>query len=202
MQVLLQYLSPEPVTLVRARLAARVDDDDGALDAAIQSAITAAREQAEHITGRRYRSAKLRVELADWPAAGNTLPIYGPWACAISYWTGEAWAELAPAAYAFGPAGLGGNATAVLPAEGAWPILGPRLLGARVRIDLSAGPLVVMDNAATPPVPLPPVVPGCVEQYICAHVSAVVRQPEALVGAQFQVNPLIERLLDAERLWA
>lgn len=201
MLTILRTLSPEPVTLVQAKAAARLDADVSALDTSIEAAISAAREQAEHITGRRYRSVELRAELADWPALDQVLPVCAAWACAISYWTGTAWAQLAAEAFAFGPAGLGGNSTAVLPANGIWPTLGARVLGPRVRIDLSAGPLVVLDSSV-PPKPLPPAVAACVQQYICAHVGAWLKAPEGLISANLAPNPLFERLLDAERLYA
>lgn len=198
MLTILRHLSPEPVTLAQAKAAARLDADVSALDASIDAAISAAREQAEHITGRRYRSVELRAELADWPALDQVLPVYAAWACAISYWTGSAWAQLAAEAFAFGPAGLGGNSTTVLPANGVWPTLGVRLAGARVRIDLKAGQPIVSGETTTEV----PSVPACVRQYICAHVGAWLKAPEGLVSANLAPNPLFERLLDAERLYA
>lgn len=182
----LQTLSGfEPVTLAEAKLAARVDVAE--LDGEIGGLITAAREQAEQITGRRYRPQVLRESLADWPAL--PIAVHAATACAISYWTaGSTWATLAPSAYVFAPAGA---CTVVVPALGSsWPVLGAVAAGPRVRIDLTAGPAA------------PAEVPESVKTYIKASVAAWVKDTEALIDQRMVANPMFDRLLDAERLWA
>ncbi|UDF33516.1 UNVERIFIED_ORG: hypothetical protein LHJ69_12870 [Shinella sp. XGS7] len=183
------YLGPEPVTISEAKVAARMDLDPSPLDAQLALLITAAREEAEHLTGRLYRSAVVRHELADWPSARQVFPVMNAWGCTISTWSGGSWVALDPARYAFGPSGIGGNGTGVLPIDGRWPELAPRPIGPRVRIDFRAGPVV---TGAVP------TVPGCVKLFILAHATAWLRNPEALASRSIAANPMFERLLDRE----
>jgi hypothetical protein len=190
MPILLNTTGAEPVSVAEAIRAARLDSDAGAeLTASISGAISSARLQAEHITGRCYRPQVQRFELADWPASGELLPVCDPTAVAISYWSGSAWVDLAtPAAFAWAGEGI---RTGVAPALGtSWPTLGARAIGARVRIDISAGPVS------------PAVVPESVKLYIKAQVAAWQKTPEALASTNLQPNPLFESLLDSEKLWA
>jgi len=180
-------LSFEPVTVPEAKIAARIDFDDTAMDSLIAGLITAAREQAEQITGRLYVPTTVRRELADWPAAGAVLPVYNPTAVAISHWDGAAWVALAIETFAFAPQGYG---TVVAPALGtAWPALGAVAIGPRVRIDISGG----LANPGT--------APEVVKLYIKALVSVWVRNPDAAQQRALEPNPLFDRLLDRERLW-
>jgi uncharacterized phiE125 gp8 family phage protein len=174
----------EPVTLAEAKLAARVDTSD--LDSLIGGLITAAREQAEQITGRAYRPQVLREELADWPAVDDVIAVYAATACAVTYWNGSTWAALSGAAYVYAP---DGNGTVLAPTLGTdWPTLPERAAGPRVRIDLTAGPAAPADVSEQ------------VKLYIKASVSAWVNNPDA-IGKPVTANPLFERLLDAERLY-
>jgi len=174
----------EPVTVDEAKLAARVDTAD--LDALIGGVITAARQQAEHITGRIYRPQVLREELADWPAADEPVAVNAATACVVSYWDGSAWSTLSASAYVYAPEG---NGTALAPMLGTnWPMLPDRAAGPRVRIDLTAGPAASAN------------VPEAVKLYIKASVSAWVNNPDA-AGKPLAANPLFDRLLDAERLY-
>jgi len=182
----------EPVTLAEAKLAARLDDDPdtGAnpLDAFIQSAITAAREQAEHITGRTYRRREFSFELEAWPAPDRRFPVCEPSACAISYFNAERqWQELAPQAFEFAP--IAGQAEVAPALDTQWPPLGRRAVGALVRITFTAGPADPAD------------VPEQVKLYIKAHVASWVSNPEAVSGRAVQFTPLLASLLDAERLY-
>lgn len=189
MPTLISTTGAEPVSVAEAITAARLDSDAAAeLTASISGAITSARLQAEHLTGRCYRPQVQRVELNDWPAEWDRIPVHQPTSVAISYWTGAAWAVLDPAAYDWAPVGI---RTGVAPALGtSWPTLGARAIGARVRIDISAGPTS------------PAEVSECVKLYIKAQVAAWQKTPEALAASSLQANPLFESLLDAERLWA
>jgi len=175
----------EPVTLAEAKLAARVDISD--LDALISGLITSAREQAEQITGRLYRLQAWRTELADWPDVEDVLPVYGATACAVTYWNGAAWANLAGSAYVFAAEGAG---TVLAPALGtSWPTLPQVAAGPRVRIDLTAGP----SSAAQ--------VDESVKLFIKAAVSAWVNNPDAASTKALEISPLWERLLDGQRLY-
>lgn len=182
----------EPVTLEEARLAARVDADPDTgmspLDDFIQGAITAAREQAEHVTGRTYRRRTIRFELEAWPVPDHRFSVCEPTACAISYFNeARQWQVLAADAFEFAP--ISGQAEIAPALDTSWPALGRRAVGALVRVDFTAGPAD------------PSEVPEQVKVFIKAQVASWVNNPEALSGRTVQFNPLLERLLDAERLW-
>ena len=180
----------EPVTLAEAKLAARVDASD--LDATITALITAARKQAEQLTGRWYRPQVQRESLVDWPAAGEfVLPVFGATTVAVQYWSGSNWVAVNSSAYAFGPsADFGGSRTEIAPNAGtSWPTLGALAAGPRVRIDITAGPTAPAD------------VPETVKLYIKATVTAWVNNGDGLLPAQLQRNPMLDPLLDSERLW-
>lgn len=183
--------SADPVTVAEAKLAARMDTD--ALDDEVESLITSAREQAEHITGRCYRGQVLRTELADWPAADDAIAVNAATAVAVSYWNGSAFVVLSTSAYVFAPGGIGNNGTVLAPVAGtSWPALGESPVGPVVRIDLTAGPAVGQEAAT---------VPARVKLFIKSSVSAWVKTPEALAGGNLTAHPLFERLLDGEKLF-
>lgn len=177
----------EPVTLDDAKRSARMDETESELDALIGGYITAAREQAEQITGRRYRPQVLRTELVDWPAADDVIAVWEARDCAVSYWNGTAFVSLSSSLYMYAASGRG---TVLAPLTGAtWPTLGDRPVGARVRIDLTAGPET------------PDAVPESVKLFIMAAVAAWADNPEAAQARALQVSPLFERLLDGEKLY-
>lgn len=167
----------EPVTLAEAKLAAKVDGSDQ--DALISGLIIAARRQAEHETGRLFGEQTWRVELADWPAPTDELPVNGPAAVKTSYWDGGAWttaAVLDPACWA-----REGRGTVIAaPGTVGWPALGARSVGPRVRVDITAGGLA--DEQ--------------VRLYIKAVVTHWVNHPEAAQAGTMTPNPLFTRLLD------
>lgn len=177
----------EPVSVAEAKLAARVDTS--ALDDLIAGLITAAREQAEHITGRIYREQVLREELVDWPSSTDVIAVNAATAAAVSYWTGSAWSSpMSSDSYVFAPGGIGGNGTVLAPAAGAsWPSLVERPVGPRVRVDLTVAPAPV---------------PESVKLYIKASVAAWLANPEAASGKALEANPLFAPLLQSQRLYA
>lgn len=60
-------VSTEPVALAEARLQCKIDSDDTTHDTLITSLITAAREFAEHYTGRALAPQTLEMALDDFP---------------------------------------------------------------------------------------------------------------------------------------
>lgn len=177
----------DPVTLAEAKLAARLDATEVDLDPLIPGFITAAREQAEQLTGRCYRPQVLRTELVDWPAADDVLPVYAATDCAVTYWNGTAWVILSNSAYVYAASDSG---TVLAPVTNtSWPTLGDRPVGARVRIDLTAGPAS------------PTAVDESVKLYIKAAVSTWVNNPDAAATKALEVSPLFERLLDGQKLY-
>lgn len=177
----------EPVTLAEAKTAARLELSDVGMDSLIEGLITMAREQAEQITGRLYRDTTERVELTDWPASTDVLYVAEPRAVAITYWDGAAWASLNGSAFEWAGQGAG---TVIAPAVGgSWPALGERAVGARVRVDITAGPTSASQVAES------------VKLYIKALVSVWINNPDAAQRGAMQTNPMFDRLLDRERLW-
>ena len=175
----------EPVTVDEAKLAARVDGT--ALDAVIPGLISAARQLAEQSTGRQLMEQVWRIELTDWPLAADVLHVHQATAASITYWNGSAWVALAGAAYEFAAQDGG---TVLAPALGtSWPTLGDKAVGARVRIDLTAG----VDEAGE--------VPQCVRLYIKALVAYWVDNPAAAGPANREAAPFLRALLDPVRVY-
>lgn len=189
--------SLEPVTLSEAKASCRVDGSE--LDADIGVTIAAARESAEQITGRWYRRQVQREQRADWPAESFiVLPLYAPQAVAIEYRSAadpEAWTPWPADQFRWGAFGFETRIDRRR-AVPAWPLLADALeWPERVRIDVTVGPADLADPAA---------VPGTVRRYILAQVSAWLEQPAAQRAGSggLSANPLFERLLDREKLWA
>lgn len=67
----------EPVTLTEARLWCRIDADDTTQDAVLLLLVRAARERAEHITGRKFARRQLELRLDAFPA--DDAPIVLPY---------------------------------------------------------------------------------------------------------------------------
>lgn len=185
----LQYLegSEEPVSISEVLIACRLED---ALTPYLSTAIAAARQEAEQVTGRQYRGQRLRHELEDWPADVLAVPVHRADSVSIEYRSAEApeaWTTLSTSIYRWSPVG---NKTQVRLAAGqAWPALATEDWGIRVRLTLDAGPTDM--NA----------VPECVRLYILASVSSWADNPTGLIAGNLQPNPMHARLLDGERLW-
>lgn len=175
----------EPVTVDEAKDAARFYGDE--LDAFIAGAISAARAEAEQITGRVYRRRVFSFKLPGWPVPGHRLAVYEPDLCEISYWGASGWQQLSASAFEF--EGIGSGAEIAPALGGSWPALATKALGARVKVDFTAGP---MDRTE---------VDDAVKLYIKAQVAAWLNNPEALVAGDLKASPLLTGLLDAERLW-
>jgi len=184
---LLTAPTAEPVTLDEAKLAARIAGSAD-FDALIPGLIMAARQIVEQETGLQIMAQTWRIELADWPAVDDVLPVHQATAAAVTYWNGTAWASLDGAAFVFGSSGVG---TAIAPATGlAWPTLGERPVGPRVQIDLTAGAASAVQ------------VPECVKLYIKALVAWWIDNPSAAAPGNVQPAPYLRSLLDPVRLWA
>lgn len=177
----------EPVTASEAKLAARIAETS-AFDAIVPGLIVAARQLAEQVTGRQLMQQTWRIELTDWPASTDVFEIHRATAAAVSYWgTGAAWVTLSGASYEFAAVG---NGTGIVPAIGlAWPTLGEKAIGARVRIDLTAGETD------------PQAVPECVRLYIKALVAYWIDTPVAASGASLEEAPFLRMLLDPAKLY-
>lgn len=179
----------EPVTVNEAKQAARLELDEHELDADLATLITAAREQAEHITARYYLRRVVVFELRAWPSTPLVLPAAEPSGARIQTWNGSAWQDWPDAEYEVASVGA---KTLIAPALGAtWPPLVQRALAPAIRVHLTVGPAS------------PAEVKACVKLYIKAQVAAWVDTPAAQrVSQQLVPNPLFASLLDAERLWA
>ena len=179
--------STEPVTVDEAKLAARISGTSD-FDDLIPGLISAARQMAEQETGRDLVRKVRRQTFDTWPDAGVVLPVYGAASVAISYWDGAAWTALDGAAFVFFESGTG---TGIAPAIGtAWPALGAVAGGARVRVDITAGPAD------------PTTADACVKVYIKALVAWWIDNPSAAAPGNVQPAPYLRSLLDPVRLWA
>jgi uncharacterized phiE125 gp8 family phage protein len=188
MLTLLTPPTAEPVSVDDARSAARVDDDR--FDDQIPALIAAARQIAEQETRRVYVEQVWRASLTDWPAADQVLPVNPATAVAVSYLNSAgAWVTLAGASYQWAPEAAG-VVLAPLPGT-SWPTLGEVAVGARVRVDITAG---------TPPASVA-LVPECLKLFIKAHVTAWLRTPEGFTTTNLQPVPSLAPLLDPLRVY-
>ncbi|WP_395055191.1 head-tail connector protein [Polaromonas sp.] len=115
-------VAAEPVTLAEARLQCKIDADDTTHDALITSLITAAREFAEHYTGRALAGQTLEGALDSFPDCDYIdLPMPPVVSVTSIKYTDTAGAEqtLSTGAYALSAYGLGNRVN--LAANGEWP---------------------------------------------------------------------------------
>lgn len=115
-------VSVEPVTIAEALLQCKVDADDTTHNALITSLITAAREFAEHYTGRALAAQTLQGALDSFPACDYIdLPMPPVSAVTSIKYTDTAGAEqtLSSSAYALSAYGLSNRVN--LAADGEWP---------------------------------------------------------------------------------
>jgi uncharacterized phiE125 gp8 family phage protein len=116
-------VTAEPVSLAEARLQCKVDSDDTSHDAVLTSLITAAREYAEHYTGRAIAPVTLEAALDAFPRCSEGFDLPMPPVASITSikYTDPAGAEqtLPTSAYVLSTYGDGRTVT---PAAGAsWP---------------------------------------------------------------------------------
>jgi uncharacterized phiE125 gp8 family phage protein len=71
-------VTTEPVTLAEARLQCKVDSDDASWDAVLSGLCTAAREYAEHYTGRALATQTLEMVLDTFPECGGDITLDMP----------------------------------------------------------------------------------------------------------------------------
>lgn len=179
----------EPVTLSEAKLAARLNADETALDPVVQGYISTARQIAEHETGREYVRKVRRYTFTDWPASDRVMHVYQPSAVAVQWWDGAAWVTMADGTdFAWGEVDQGVGIAP--PVGGSWPTLGAIAIGPRVRVDITAG-------SDTPTIDTP----ECVKTFIKSCVSFWADNPDQGAAASLQEAPRMFRLLDPERLW-
>lgn len=177
----------EPITLAEAKLHCRVDVDDD--DLLIGALITAAREQAEHRTGRALCEQTLELVLDGFGELG-TLP--RPPAIAL---TSVKYLDLVGAQQTLGSPGYvfdGDSAPArLVPAVGqTWPAT--LAVPAAVRIRYTAGYGAAAD------------VPQSIKNWMLLTVGALYANREALVLDNLAEMPrnLWDSLLDPYRIWS
>ena len=173
----------EPVSVAAAMLQLRYDED--ALPPDMASKLRAAREQAEHETGRALIDQTRRLELHDWPVGDCGIVLdYPPVkeVASFTYWDGSAWRSVQ--APVFELSRLDKLTWCVLRHVGqSWPTLGARR-GARIRVDFVAG--FGADGDA---------VPESIKQWIVAHAGLALKPPKDGKDP----GEFINRLLDAWR---
>jgi uncharacterized phiE125 gp8 family phage protein len=175
----------EPVSVSDAKLAARLDGSHW--DAIVASAIAAARQVAEHQTGRQFMQQIWRVELEDWPAADQVLRFYRPTAVAVSYWDGAAFVALSASGFAWAAQDPG---IVLAPALGtSWPTLGEVAVGHRVWVDVTVG--------ATDPTAVPP----AAASFVKAMVAVMASDPSLTAMDALASSAYLPRMLDPIRLY-
>lgn len=171
----------EPVTVADFKAAARIDGTE--FDLLIPGAISAARQQAEHQTGRQLAQRTVRLELDDWPTACERLPVVPAEAAEVQYHDGTTWQTLSSSLYALVPTDSG---CTLQPTSGAtWPTL-PDIPGARVRADIS--------TAANP-------CPPTARTYVIAQAAHWLDNPAASADRRREPTPFLQHLLDAVRVY-
>lgn len=173
--------SVEPITLAEAKLHLRVEHD--ADDSLISIYITAAREQAEHITGRALISQTWERVLDAFPALEIELgmpPVQAVSSITYLDATG-ATQTVSPANYALDNTTLPGW---VLPAATySWPATADTVNAVRVAFTCGYGA-----SGAS--------VPGAVRNWMLLHIGAAYRTRESFVHGQ-SVSELPNRYADA-----
>jgi hypothetical protein len=173
------------MSVAEARTAARIDDDR--FDADLPRWIEAARSLAEQYCDTAFRPTTRRINVTDWPAATDALPVSAATGVAISYWADGAWQALDDADFIFYPQGPG---TGLAPAGTLpWPVLSAVQGGPRVRVDISSGPATAAE--------LPPQV----AQYITAHCALWADEPRAATTQDLKPVPYLYALLDSLKVY-
>jgi len=193
--ILITAPSVEPLTLAQARLHLRIDDDNTADDTLLQALITAAREQAEHETGRRLVTQVRDMVLDAFPPDGEAIKLHPDQVPAqavvyIQYLdTAGQVQTVSSADYVLDAQNLPGY---VFPADGvAWPAdVAESANAVKVRVRCGYG------DAATD-------VPQAVRQWMLLQVGALYRNREAFqagVSVAELPNRFTDRLLDPYRV--
>jgi uncharacterized phiE125 gp8 family phage protein len=175
----------EPVTLAEARLQCKVDSDDTTHDALITSLITAAREFAEHHTGRALAAQTLEGALDCFPACDYIDLPMPPVASVTSIkYTDTAGTEQTLWASAYSLSGYGLSNRVNLAANATWP--STQDVADAVRVRFVAGYAVIpeaLKNAMLLHIEL--------ECPLCPHTPA---EREALEKAR-------DSLLNTKKVW-
>ncbi|HET8870265.1 MAG TPA: phage head-tail connector protein [Aquabacterium sp.] len=173
----------EPLSVAEVKAALAIDSDITDFDSTIGSLIKAAREQAEHETGRVLMPQTLRLSLVDWPddLVITKAPVRS--VVSVQYFDGSTWQTLAAEAYVPWEDGLLWRIDPVA----SWPSLGSTP-GHRVRVNFTAG----YEDAAS--------VPHSIKRWMIAQIGSWLKNVEA-AGQKLELNPAIATLLDAERLY-
>jgi len=186
----------EPISLSEARLHLRIDSDNTADDALIAVLITAAREQAEHETGRRLITQTREMTLDAFPCSGEAIRLHTDCVKAqsiesITYLdTSSVWQTMSADDYGIDPHSLPGY---VFEAEDAnWPLdVSDSANAVRVKVVCGYG------DAATD-------VPDAVRQWMLMQIGAMYAQRESIVlGMSVSEVPMrfVDRLLDPYRVY-
>ena len=171
----------EPVTMADFKAAARIDGTE--FDLLIPGAISAARQVAEHLTGRQLAARTVRLELSDWPHPCATLPVVPAEGAAVQYHDGTNWQTLPTSLYVLVPTD---NGCSLQPTSAAvWPALGD-VPGARVRADVSTTDAPCSPAART---------------YVIAQAAHWLDNASASGDRRREPTPFLQHLLDAERVY-
>lgn len=186
----------EPISLAEARLHLRIDDDNTADDALIQVLIQAAREQAEHETGRRLITQTREITLDAFPESGESIRLHADCVKAqsiesITYLnTSGAWLTFSSANYGLDPHSLPGYIFRAAAAN--WPTdVADSANAVRIKVVCGYG------NAASD-------VPQALRQWMLLQIGTMYEHRKSVhTGpANDLPNRFTDRLLDAYRVYA
>ena len=173
----------EPLTVYEARAHLRLDETDTSEDAALGEAIQAAREAAEHETGRALLEQTWETTADYFPVGGIELgrpPVQS--ITSITYRdSAGAQQTLAPSAYTLDDTVQPAEAVPVV----AWPT------GTDVRVRFVAG---YGDTAAA--------VPAGIKRWMKLRIGTLYAQREDVSDKQLTPVPHTDRLLDPYRTWS
>ena len=177
-------VSGEPLTLDEVKLHLKVDDPTD--DALISGMMIAARERAEHLTGRGYVQAARKLVLDSFPSGYEVVLPYAPLVSVESV-TYKDTAGVSQSFTAFGVELDAQPGCITLNVGSSWPTTSGRV--SSVKIDYTSGML-------------PANLPQVVRQWMLMQIGAMYDNRAAwTLDKQIQENPHIDRLLDSQRLW-
>ena len=187
--VLISAPAEEPITLAEARLHVRADDTTD--DTLISALIVAARERAEHETGRRLITQTREMVLDAFPSSSEAIQLHAECVTAQSIASIEylndagSWITFGSTNYALDARSLPGYV--FLASGSSWPTPADSANAVRIRVVCGYG------NAAS--------VPQSIKQWMLLHIGANYANREALGDVKELPGRFVDGLLDPHRVY-
>ena len=187
--VLISAPAEEPITLAEARLHVRADDTTD--DTLISALIVAARERAEHETGRRLITQTREMVLDAFPSSSEAIQLHAECVTAQSIASIEylndagSWITFGSTNYALDARSLPGYV--FLASGSSWPTPADSANAVRIRVVCGYG------NAAS--------VPQTIKQWMLLQIGANYENRESLGDAKELPGRFVDGLLDPHRVY-